>query len=289
MPSSATADAEIWELVRRPSRMRRLLAAHPAGVDVTIALTCVCLTVVSGLSQSLQDAWSEQAGHMALVVGGAVGGGGALLWRRHRPITVALVTTAIAMVPGQGSIPFAAASALYALGAYARPRRGWMGFAATALLAVAASLPAAIAVAPSAGWAGSFLLASFLSSFLLLPMLLGVVVRTRRRYLAAIVQRASDLSRERDQAARLGIAKERARIAREMHDVVSHGLSVMVTLSEGAAADAEAGGSEAPQAMRIVAETGRASLVEMRRHLRCPLGSGSTPPTVRRARIHGRS
>ena len=63
-------------------------------------------------------------------------------------------------------------------------------------------------------------------------------VRNRRAYLGALVDRAARVERERDQQARLAATAERTRIARELHDIVAHSLTVMVTLAEAAAASA---------------------------------------------------
>ncbi|HET6672221.1 MAG TPA: histidine kinase, partial [Agromyces sp.] len=96
---------------------------------------------------------------------------------------------------------------------------------------------------------------------------IGVTVGNRRRYLDALIARAHDLARERDQQAELAAAIERARIAREMHDIVSHGLTVMITLAEGSAATAGRDPERAADAMRHVADAGRDALGEMRRML----------------------
>jgi signal transduction histidine kinase len=92
----------------------------------------------------------------------------------------------------------------------------------------------------------------------------GLNVQTRRAYLAAVEDRAARLERERDQQARLAVATERARIAREVHDIVTHSLSVMVALADGAAAAAAAAPERAGAAMRQVAWTGRQAIGEMR-------------------------
>ncbi|WP_203701419.1 sensor histidine kinase [Asanoa iriomotensis] len=94
-------------------------------------------------------------------------------------------------------------------------------------------------------------------------VLLGANSRTRQAYLSAVVERAARLERDRDREARLAVADERARIAREMHDIVAHNLAVMVALADGAsyAAESERVGS----AMRQVSATGRQALDEMRR------------------------
>ena len=64
---------------------------------------------------------------------------------------------------------------------------------------------------------------------------IGYNIRTRRAYLAALEDRAARLERERDQEAQLAAVAERARIAREMHDIVAHNIAVMIALADGAA------------------------------------------------------
>lgn len=95
----------------------------------------------------------------------------------------------------------------------------------------------------------------------------GVYVRLRREYLAAVVDRAVTAERERDSRAQLAVAAERARIAREMHDVVAHSLSVMIALNDGAAATVLQDPHEARVVNQQASAVGRQSMVEMRRLL----------------------
>ncbi len=96
---------------------------------------------------------------------------------------------------------------------------------------------------------------------------LGLAIRERRALVASAAERAARLELERDQEGRLGAAAERARIAREMHDIVSHNLTVMISLADGAGYAIGASPETAHTAMARVAETGRAALGEMRRLL----------------------
>lgn len=87
-----------------------------------------------------------------------------------------------------------------------------------------------------------------------------------------LLERAQRLERERDQERRLAAQDERTRIAREMHDVVAHSLSVIIAQADGARyAVASAGGAPAPEtasaALATIAATGRSSLTQMRRLL----------------------
>jgi signal transduction histidine kinase len=102
----------------------------------------------------------------------------------------------------------------------------------------------------------------------------GDGMRSRRAHLAAVEQRTADLAREERQRAALAVAAERARITRELHDVVAHGMSVMVVQAQGAAAALDRHPEDTATALRHVIETGRSSLAEMRRLL----AAGRTDP-----------
>jgi signal transduction histidine kinase len=95
----------------------------------------------------------------------------------------------------------------------------------------------------------------------------GDGMRSRRAHLAAVEQRTADLAREERQRAALAVAAERARITRELHDVVAHGMSVMVVQAQGAAAALDRHPERTATALHHVIETGRSSLAEMRRLL----------------------
>ena len=96
----------------------------------------------------------------------------------------------------------------------------------------------------------------------LIGSLVGINVGNRKRYLEAVIDRSRQLLVERDQHAQLAAAAERERIAREMHDIVSHSLTVVVALSEGAAATPD--GDRARAASTAAAATARNALGEMR-------------------------
>ncbi|MGH2872724.1 MAG: sensor histidine kinase [Solirubrobacteraceae bacterium] len=96
---------------------------------------------------------------------------------------------------------------------------------------------------------------------------LGLTIRERRALVASLQERAARLELERDQETTLGAAAERARIAREMHDIVSHNLTVMIGLADGADYALECSPEIAHDALRRVSQTGRQALEEMRRLL----------------------
>ncbi len=115
------------------------------------------------------------------------------------------------------------------------------------------------------------LLTSAAGSGLSAMLVLGLAVafgdstRSRRAHLQTIEQRAADLEREQHQRIALATAAERARISRELHDVVAHSLSVIVAQAQAAVAAQRRHPERTTQAMREVITVGRDSLSEMRR------------------------
>ncbi|MEU1624338.1 histidine kinase [Streptomyces sp. NPDC020096] len=100
-----------------------------------------------------------------------------------------------------------------------------------------------------------------------LAWVIGDSLRTRRAYYAQLEERAERLQREREAQAKAAVAAERARIARELHDVVAHNVSVMVVQADGAAYVLDASPDQAKQALSTISQTGRLALAEMRRLL----------------------
>ncbi|MFF8032743.1 MULTISPECIES: sensor histidine kinase [unclassified Streptomyces] len=101
----------------------------------------------------------------------------------------------------------------------------------------------------------------------LVVVLIGITVRTRRNYTEALEDRARRLETERDQQAQLAAAAERARIAREMHDIIGHHLSVITGLADGGRYAAAKSPERAAQALDAIATTSRQALGELRRLL----------------------
>jgi signal transduction histidine kinase len=109
----------------------------------------------------------------------------------------------------------------------------------------------------------------------LVAWVLGDSMRYRRGYYAALEERAARLEREADAQAQIATAAERARIARELHDVIAHHVSVMVVQADGAGYALETSPERARQALAAISATGRQALTEMRRLLGL-LRSGDT-------------
>ena len=123
---------------------------------------------------------------------------------------------------------------------------------------------------PSSGMAhtwGDIFMAVVFSTPFLLCWVLGRLTRIRRAYYVQLEDRAARLERERDAQAKIAVAAERARIARELHDVVAHNVSVMIVQADGASFVMDSSPEQAKQALATIAGTGRQALEEMRRLL----------------------
>ncbi|KPI26294.1 integral membrane sensor signal transduction histidine kinase [Actinobacteria bacterium OK074] len=187
-----------------------------------------------------------------------------LLARRRAPVAVFWCCWGVAMVTwALGTVSFAEFAvlvALYTVAAHRDPRH-----------AVAAAVAVGLGVGVTAvrfGPTGSVNdVAIVLGGLTAAALFLGTTVRAQHRYLASIEDRAERLEREREQQARLAAAAERTRIAREMHDIVAHGLVVVVALAEAAAATNATDPPGARDKMLQAAATGRESLTGMRRLL----------------------
>jgi len=186
-----------------------------------------------------------------------------LLWRSRWPVAVFAVTAGIAFVQWLVDVrvlgDVALLVALYTV-ASREDRR-------TALTA-AAVLEVGVLLA-LARWFHDAHIRSFvgLTGLVAAAGILGQNVRNRRRLLESLHERAARLELERDQQGKLAAAGERARIARELHDVVAHNLTVMIALADGAGYAVRDAPDEAQSALETVSRTGREALAEMRRLL----------------------
>src|SRR5699024_7408610 len=105
----------------------------------------------------------------------------------------------------------------------------------------------------------------------------GLLAQSRRRHLVALEDRAAQLARERGARATIAAAEERSRIAREIHDIVSHSVGTMVVMADGAVQTIRTDPGRAGTAMERVRDTGRGAMTEMRRMLDV-LRDGDTAP-----------
>ncbi|MBO8202633.1 sensor histidine kinase [Streptomyces smyrnaeus] len=107
----------------------------------------------------------------------------------------------------------------------------------------------------------------FMTLAFVMAWVLGDSLRTRRAYYLQLEERAQRLEKEREAQAKVAVAAERARIARELHDVVAHNVSVMVVQADGAAYVLDSSPEQTRMALETISGTGRQALAEMRRLL----------------------
>ena len=272
------------DLPSPPGGFRRALREHPRATDwaivavflvvTAVIIVATCFIPIDGLSNDeFRIQWDFpdylRFPRVLLMVLFVAVTAIALRMRRRYPLASLSAALAVSAVvpedmPPSAAVTFAVAILLYSVPVYRSVRAGWVGYLLANLAMVPASV-VSIEVNHETFDGGAIVAIITLALIMLVPVSLGINAGNRRRYTDAIIDRAHQLARERDQLARLAVAEERTRIAREMHDIIAHSVSVMVTLSEGAARAAEIQPAAAADAMRQSAETGRAALTEMRR------------------------
>lgn len=194
-----------------------------------------------------------------------------LIWRRRHPglaagiiVLAHLIQVAVTdeLLPSQIAVPIT----VYSLAAYGRRWQSFAGLAAGFMGALLASIRVG---AWSAGSSPEAAVRNFigLGLLVLVAWTFGDLARTRRLTLQTLEDRARRLEIEREQERALAAADERSHIAREMHDIVAHSLSVIITQSDGARYASEHDPEIARETLTTISQTGRSSLREMRRLL----------------------
>ena len=238
----------VWERVHAFDRRY----ARFVDVAVAVVLFVVCSGVFSPHAKS-----SPNLGVVAALIF-------PLVFRRRAPMTVFLVIATVAfgqwLVTGPALADAALLVAIYTVALESE----WLLVATASVILEAGVVLATVRWTPDGNDVKSLV---FLTGLALAAILAGVVVRALRSQLAWLAERAERLEFERDQQASLAAAAERARIAREMHDVVSHNIQVMVTLADAASTAQATDPARAAEAMHEVSSTGRQALTDMRRML----------------------
>jgi signal transduction histidine kinase len=200
-------------------------------------------------------------------LGLAVVAGGAIVLRRRVPLVVLATTLAATVaIVGFGSDPsgIPVLIALYTAAAVCELRVSLVALALTA--ATAATLSALTVDAP--GRQASATSGAIIAVGLTIGIwALGAYAQTRSRYLRELHERAASAEREREQLARIAVHRERAAIARELHDIVAHSVSVMLVGVRGARDVLRTSPEAADDTLRRVERSGEQSLAELRRIL----------------------
>ena len=185
-----------------------------------------------------------------------------LLLRRRYPLPVLAVvlSASVATQYVVGALPpFALGLALYTVASHTERR-----IALPAGVVTFALLP--LSLIPRASWSGGESVLHVIV-FTAAAWILGDNLRTKRAYYRELEERAERLEREREQNVRRAAAEEQARIARELHDVIAHSVSVMVVQAAAAGDVFEKHPERAREALRSIEESGRSALTELRRLL----------------------
>jgi len=231
---------------------RRLTRTHPLAADALL------VAVLLGLCSAWLS-WSSWAGYRAAIVQTALIA--VLIFRRRHPSAVFLAASAIAFAQWLLGFPLlgdvALLVALYTVAAHESRIRALL---ATGLLGAGSVMAAA--KWQLAGTVPRSLL--FLFAMVVAALFAGLTAASGSRYLAWMDERARRLETERDQQAVIATAAERTRIARELHDIVSHSLSVVITLADAASVVGRSDPAGGVEAMTEASEVARCALTDMR-------------------------
>ncbi|MFH8470906.1 sensor histidine kinase [Streptomyces sp. NPDC017991] len=202
-----------------------------------------------------------------------------LLFRRRRPMTVVMLVSGLVVVQPVVASDLAAydVALFVAMGsAVTRTRAMWHACVsgAVVLLCAVVSFGRLLPVGEREPEGFGDIVA--LGGLCAAVWLTALVLRTRRLYVATLEDRAATIEREREHLIQLVAARERADIARELHDVVAHSLSVMILQADGAGYVLTSDPDKAGSALKAIGETGRDALEDMHRIVRV-LRGGRTP------------
>ena len=252
----------------RRARLRdpfRWIIENPGPVDAIVFGGAAFLVLVFSLGAGASGWWTLYS--VAMIAAGAL--------CRVRPLAGVGVIGALAVLHMLMMIPVILGDAMtfYAMFcavAYGRPLVHGIGVAAGMLGVLAQALFWSIDafVSPYGGLvpaATSFVILMVIGTITIVAVwALANLQRARVRQLALIRDRAEQAVREREQRTALAVADERARIAREMHDVVAHSLSVIIAQADGGRFVASQKPEKAVEVLGTIGETGRAALADMR-------------------------
>jgi signal transduction histidine kinase len=211
------------------------------------------------------EVWAEHLRPTAVALPMMIIAGASIAWRRSYPILVALVITATAVSQAAAGMsmhtavaPFVALLVTsWSIGAYEERGRAVLG-----LTLLVCGIWAVIVIDSLRGtdhYVGTDY--PWIGGLLLLPGVLGILFGSRTRSLHAAEARAARLELERREA----VSAERARIARELHDVIAHSVAVMTVQAGAAEAMLAQHPERALESVRAVQETGRLAMAEMKR------------------------
>ncbi|MEV0092273.1 histidine kinase [Streptomyces sp. NPDC050738] len=259
---SPQGDALTRSFRRLVERVRAFDVRRPWVWNLTVAACCMIATLTDATAGWQNTARNPDA-DQTLVVLIAIGIALPLYWRRRHPLLVLAATTP-ALAADNWSGALLQTALLTMLPVFNLALRARIPVLAWSVLLLVAPIVLATPGIPHADWNRE--LVPQLYGYVLASAA-GIAVRARRESTEALMERARRLEVERDQQARLAAAAERTRIAREMHDIVGHHLSVITGLADGGSYAAAKRPERAGQALTAISATSREALAELRRLL----------------------
>lgn len=247
-------------------RLYDFLRRHPTGVDSFWAFVVLGVSLVSAATPGTR---ADGTDNVALIVPFVVLLSVVIALRQRAPERMLL----LAVVLGLGQLAFDVSTMpadfafLVIIYTVAATGARWASRTALATGLCAAPLAQLRWSDSELGMGTTIAVTVFQAVPFALAWVLGDSIRTRRAYFAQLEERATRLEKEREAQAKVAVAAERARIARELHDVVAHNVSVMVVQADGAAYVLDAAPDQAKKALETISSTGRQALAEMRRLL----------------------
>ena len=250
-----SADEIIASAIQDVTRRASVLARHPVACDVAIAATLAVVSFIGLVVQGRLDHIDTIVFCVLLVL--------PLLLRTINQRLAFGMVSAVALAQWLTSTPQIADAAVLVLLFWIALNGELLDLAIAAAIVETGSVMAALRWSPSDPvkvWVG-------ITGLGVAAGAVGLAIRERRQLVASLHERAARLELERDQEGRLGALAERARIAREMHDIVSHNLTVIIGLADGVGYALQSAPDTAQSALERLSATGRQALGEMRRLL----------------------
>lgn len=253
-----------------------------AARDWAVAVGVAAAQLVTGLSAERSAGAVDLLGYVLLVAGGL-----ALAAGRRAPVAVLAVTGACAL--GYQAAGFDVPVVAYLFAVYAAMRAGHRRATVAASVILLAVLPLAALVSLHDGGAAYAQARGALEiAWLIAAGAAGEALRQAER-------RADEAERTREETARRRADEERLHIARELHDSLTHQISVIKVQAEVAVHLAQRRGEDVPEALRVIREAGREASRDLRATLEAlrddgkapPLGMDHVPELVDRARASG--
>jgi len=243
----------------------RAVITGPRSVDLGVSLVAGLITGSGSVTTVV--AWLPHDAIIPLAAAQAV----MLLARRRAPVAVLAGTTAVGVLmivagyPGGAAI-FGACCAAYAVAVYGSGDEGAelvVTLRHAAVVAIAAIAIGVASLAPGARQVGTWGVLP-LSALVAASWVLGYAIRTRRAYIAELKARAARLEAEEGERAARAVVDERLRIARELHDVVGHSISLITVQAEAAIRSVRTNPDAVPGFLTRISAASRQALAEMR-------------------------